>query len=218
MARGLNFPLRLMRYTRRKGCARYPRRLSDCAASQNCCGVLHRMLSTPGVRAPLLVITRCTASHLADRARVSMRQSTLTLPQRFSRTAWAIRLCSRFTSPRAFNQSISSQGLASLVERSVSCLNAPAAAQRSTAVFCFFKFSFAFRVSHPQELQRKSAPSRVGPTDPIRSVTERPSLLPGCTAGCLSSAPCGNTSCRGLDPQQQTTGLPRFVRATLRAG
>ena len=120
------------------------------------------MLSTPGVRAPLLVITRRTASHLAERERVSMRQSTLTLPQRFSRTAWAIRLCSCFTSPSAFGQSIFSQLLASLVVRSVRCLNALAGAQRSTATCCFSKFSFAFRVSYPQELQRKSAPSRVG--------------------------------------------------------
>ena len=93
------------------------------------------MLSIPGVRAPLLVITRRTASHLADRERVSMRQSTLALPQRFSRTAWAIRLCSRFTSVWAFDQS--------MVSQSGTCLKAPADARRST-VSCFFKFSFAF--------------------------------------------------------------------------
>ena len=69
-----------------------------------------------------------------------MRQSTLTLPQRFSRTAWAIRLCSRFTSASAFCQSILSQ----LAWRWRTCLNAPAEAQRSTAVCCFSKFSFAF--------------------------------------------------------------------------
>jgi len=79
------------------------------------------------------------------------------------RTAWAIRLCSRFTSLSAFGQSIVSQLLASLVRQSVWCLNALAGDQRSTAISCFFKFSFVFRVSHPQELQRKSAPSRVRP-------------------------------------------------------
>src|SRR5512138_2561283 len=100
------------------------------------------MLSTPGVRAPLLVITRRTASHLAGRERVNMRQSALTLPQRFFRTAWAIRPCSRFTSASAFDQLIVSHPLAGCGLRE--CLNAPAEAHRSTVVSCFFKFSFAF--------------------------------------------------------------------------
>ncbi len=98
------------------------------------------MLSTPGVRAPLLVITRRTANHLAGCERVNMRQSTLTLPQRFSRTAWAMRLCSRFTSASAFIQSMVSQ----LVLQLRTCLNAPAEAHRSTAGCCFSKFSLAF--------------------------------------------------------------------------
>ncbi len=162
------------------------------------------MLSTPGVRAPLLVITRRTASHLADCERVSMRQSTLTLPQRFSRTAWAIRLWSRFTSRSALDQSMVSQlGW---------CLNALADACRST-ICCFSKFNFAFRVSHPQELQRKSAPSRVGPealSVPLQNgLRFFPDELPD-----VPSVRLAVTLSVPVEPGQQTAGLPRFVCAT----
>src|SRR5664279_199258 len=123
------------------------------------------MLSTPGVRAPLLVLTRRTASHLADRERVNMRQSTLTLPQRCSRTAWAIRLWSRFTSPSAFDQSMIAQS----VWPSGTCLKAPADPCRST-VSCFFKFSLAFESLTLRNYRGSQHPLGSGHLDPIHPI------------------------------------------------
>ena len=92
------------------------------------------------------------------------------------------------------------------------CLNAPADAQRST-VCCFSKFSFAFRVSHPQELQRKSAPSRVGPealSVPLQNgLRFFPDELPD-----VHSVRLAVTLSVPVEPEQQTAGLPRFVCAT----
>jgi hypothetical protein len=39
-------------------------------------------------------------------------------------------------------------------------------------------------------------------------------FFPDVFAGCLTSAPCGDTFCPGSGRKQQTAGLPRFVCAT----
>lgn len=76
-------------------------------------GVSQMIRSTPGVLFPLFSVTRFTAIALPLNEWVSSRCKAFTLPQRRSRTAFAIRTCSRRTDCRTFSQSIWSQSAAS---------------------------------------------------------------------------------------------------------
>ena len=82
---------------RLNGFGEYPCRCSDRAALSFCTGVFQTIPSTPGVFRPELRVTRRTAKSLAENAWVRSHCRDLTLPQRLSRVAFAIRICSRFT-------------------------------------------------------------------------------------------------------------------------
>jgi hypothetical protein len=66
-------------------------------------------LSTPGVRFPGFETTLRTAQNLAGKERTSVRWRKVTFPQRFSRTASAIRTCSRLTRGKILRQSMAFQ-------------------------------------------------------------------------------------------------------------
>ncbi len=72
------------------------------------CDVRQTTPSTPAVRLPRLLTTRRTANALADHEWVRSHCKAFTLPQRPSRVAFAIRICSRRTCFCAACQSMAS--------------------------------------------------------------------------------------------------------------
>jgi len=97
-------------------------------------------LSTPGVLAPRLVVTRCTANNLAEREWVRTHCKAYPLRPCPAGTALAIRICSRRTSCRTRGQSMVSQvsgggGVGASVDRST--------------VICFLPLSGVLQVLLP---------------------------------------------------------------------
>src|SRR6266481_2161416 len=104
MLRGRSLWFFLGIYSRRRGEGLYPRRLRLSAAWSFCRLVRHITLSTPGVLAPRLVVTRRTANNLAARECVSSHCKAEALRRSPFLIALAIRTCSRRTcSQRAFH-------------------------------------------------------------------------------------------------------------------
>src|SRR5438552_16975944 len=87
----------------------YPRRFKSCTAAYFCLSVLHSLLSTPGVLAPLFPVTRFTANSLAEREWVSSHDRAFALPYLPARIAFAIRNCSLLTCCRTLGQSTACQ-------------------------------------------------------------------------------------------------------------
>src|SRR5512139_1821862 len=111
MLKGRSLPFFLRIYIRRRGLGLYPCRLRLSAAWSFCRLVRHRTLSTPGVLAPRLVVTRHTARSLAARECVSSHCRARALRQLPSLTALAIRICSRRTCCRRVFHGICLQSL-----------------------------------------------------------------------------------------------------------
>src|SRR3977135_4324770 len=109
MLKGRSLPFFLGIYIRRNGCGRYPRRFRFCAAAYFCLSVLHSLLSTPGVFAPLFSGPRLTAKSLAERECVSSHDKAFALPYFPARIAFAIRNCSLLTTCRILGQLTASQ-------------------------------------------------------------------------------------------------------------
>src|SRR5216684_2828737 len=76
------------------------------AAWSFCLSVRHLTLSTPGVLAPRFVVTRCTASNLAERECVRTHCKACALRHCPACVALAIRICSRRTFCRTRDQSM----------------------------------------------------------------------------------------------------------------
>jgi hypothetical protein len=128
-------------YIRRRGWGLYPWRLRLSAARSFCLSVRHITLSTPGVFAPWLVVTRRTASNLAARECVSNHCKAEALRRSPLLIALAIRTCSRRTCcQRAF------QGMAFQFLGGAKDASAPGG-----AVICFSFFTRVLLVLLPVE-------------------------------------------------------------------
>src|SRR6266581_8384937 len=126
-------------YSRRRGEGLYPRRLRLSAAWNFCLSVRHITLSTPGVLAPRLVVTRRTANRLAARECVSSHCRAEALRWLPLLIALAIRTCSRRTCCQRAFQLRAFQSLVWLKDAS-----AP-----SGAVICFSFFTMVLLVLLP---------------------------------------------------------------------
>jgi hypothetical protein len=160
------------------------------AAWSFCLLVRHTTLSTPGVLAPRLVVTRRTASNLAACECVSSHCRAEALRCLPSLTALAIRTCSRRTCCRMAIQLMAFQSLGGAKDAS-----APGG-----AVICFSFFTMVLRVFLPGETRPTWAyPAHYTPAlafsvlSMLRLLTRLAVRSAWCEPGERAAFPCSTT-------------------------
>lgn len=148
---------------------RYPLTKRELAACSFWSGVCQTRLSTPGVLPPLFLVTLRTASNLAknDFERRCIR--AFALPQRFSLTALAMRLCSLLTDWMTLRHCM-------VAQLSVWCGSAHD--EFASSFICFLSLTGSVKllaIKHQLKVSGLSPRDDVSTT--IRLITNRPSLV-----------------------------------------